>query len=124
MNDLKLKVKSSALSAGVFLLASVPLMMGKYENRLVLSVAFLVLALLAMKFVQKSECTYMQLLKYAVLGALLFFLMTSYEVRNLVGYNEHTVKGLLVKTAVFWAVVVGFMYLPDGCGHGLVSNTF
>lgn len=94
-----------------------------YKSRLLHAVIFFALILLSMKYFGKSDKPMPLLSKYALFGALLFFLFSSpeaYRTSNALysglsdGYNGcPTTTGLVVHSVLFGAALFGMTYLPD-----------
>jgi len=131
--DLKQKLYYSGVVAAVFLVASLPQLYSKsnplvsesgscptYKSRLLHVVLFYAITVLVMKFVLESDKSFQTISKYAINGALLFFLLSSpesYSLTNgLIGELSEdgcpTMKGLVVHTAVYMLALVGLMSLP------------
>lgn len=133
MADLKQKLYHSGVAAAIFLVASLPQLYSKsnslvsdsgncptHKSRLLHVVLFYAISVLVMKFVLKSDKSFQTMSKYAINGALLFFLLSSPETYSLTnsvvgGLSDNgcpTIKGLAVHTVVYLVALVGLMSLP------------
>lgn len=131
--NLNLSVSDKAYRSGVaavlFFLVSLPQWYAKtnnylnvagecpsFKSKLLHTLAFFVLAWLAMKYVSKIEASNEQLARYALYGSLLFFFVSSDEVYMLsrslnAGLADErgcpTMTGVAVHTVVFWLALMG-----------------
>lgn len=135
--DLNQKLYHAAISACVFLVASLPYGYGKtngfvsdagdcptYKSKLLHTLGFFALSLLVMKFVGKSDKPLELMVKYATYASLLFFLMSSTEAFKFTGSLVDgladstgcpTLTGVVVHTVLYGGVLMLLMSLPKDC---------
>ena len=130
---LKQKIYQSALSSIVFLVASLPSLYNEsnkfvsasgscptYKSRLLHTLGFFALSILAMKYISKSDKSLQVLSKCALFGSLLFFIISSpeaYKFTNSIysGLADEsgcpTMTGLVVHTLLYGSALTGMMYI-------------
>lgn len=137
MNNLVTPLRHAGISAGIFLIMSLPQMYLRsnnllseqgncpnYKSRLMHFVGFLVLAILVFKYVSKLDKSFPELLGYALYASLLYFLISSpemYQLTNslignsikLVDGSCPTFSGIFIHTGVFAVSLAAWhMYFP------------
>ena len=133
MSDLNKKLYFSGLSALIFLAVSMPQVYSRtnalvdsngscptYKSKLLHLLVFFALSLIVMQFAGKSSKPLATMAKYAFYGSLVYFLLSSTElymltnsvVGGLADDGCPTMKGIVVHTVVYMAVLVGLMSLP------------
>ena len=129
------KAFHAGVSAAIFLAVSLPYVYDKtnsvlfsspgtcptYKSKLLHAVLFVAIAFLVMKYLVDVSGSNGMLLRYAIYGALVFFLVSSTEMYTLthgiydgitVDNGCPTLTAVVIHTVVYFLILVGMMSLP------------
>lgn len=133
--DLKVSLQNSAITACVFLVASLPQLYTKsnellsengscptYKSRLLHMLIFFGLIMMCLKYLAKSEKSWKDLLAYGLYASLLYFLFSSpdmFRLSNMVASGNiitvddscPTINGIMLHTVLYFVALSGWSAL-------------